>query len=128
MRQSDIEDLARQVYPIIRPVAGRRGASIAYSEVTRRLHGRWEDIDPHSIYLAAALGAISSRCLARGLPALSALVVHAGDDRRPGGGYFLEAHPGIEDPLEREIAWAKEFEAVHQATYPESFDDLEGPG
>lgn len=34
MREFDFEDLARQVYPIIRPVAGKPGATITCSEVT----------------------------------------------------------------------------------------------
>jgi len=124
MKESDYEELARQVYPIVRPVAGRPGATIAYSEVCGRLGGRWADLDPHSPFLAGALGMISRRCRDAGLPALSSLVVHAGAVRRPGAGYFAEFHPDVEGELEREIAWAREAELAHRTAYPESFDDL----
>ena len=97
-------------------MAGKPGATIAYSEVCGRLGRCWADLDPHSPYLAGALGMISRRCRAAGLPALSSLVVHAGYDRRPGAGYFAEFHPDVVGDLEREIAWARVAEAAHQAT------------
>ena len=70
--------------------------------------------------LAHALGHIVEKCRASDLPALSAVVVHKGSDARPGNGYYEAAHPDIDDPMEREVTWANEFEAVHRAKYPEA--------
>ena len=124
MRHLDIEVLARAVYPIVVPRARTRNGSIAYSEVCDHLGGRWAGLEPRSQMLAAALGEIVARCRSAGLPALSALVVHAGGDKRPGNGYFAAAHPGVDDPIMREVEWAREFQAAHAATYPASFDAL----
>jgi hypothetical protein len=119
-----IVDLARAVYLIIRPCSETPSGSISYGDVCRGLPPEWNWVTPDSEILATALGIIVERCRAAGLPALSAVVVHAGGDHRPGNGYFVVAHPGDDDPLKREIAWANEFQAVHKAKYPQTLEEL----
>jgi hypothetical protein len=121
---TEIDDLAEALYPLIVPHARRRNGSISYSDLCAGLTGRWAGLDPRSTLLAQALGAIVRRCRVAKLPALSALVVHAGSDKRPGTGYYEAAHPGIDDPMAREVAWAKEFDAAHKATYPAKYANL----
>lgn len=123
MKRDTIEDLARDVYPVIRPCAQTANGSISYTALCDRLQAGWPGIYPQSELPWRALGAIVSRCRGANLPALSALVVHA-SDKRPGNGYFEAAHPGIDEPMAREVAWGGEFLAVHSAKYPASFDEL----
>lgn len=118
---SHILDLARLLYQTIRPHS--RG-TISYSEVCSQLTGKWAGLNPDSELLAAALGVIVSNCRGVGLPALSAIVVHKDGDKMPGNGYFSAAHPGLSDLPQRQIAWANELGAVHQANYPPALDDL----
>jgi len=121
---TDIDDLAERLYPLIIPHTRRRNGSISYSDLCAALSGRWAGLDPRSMLLAQALGTIVKRCRDADLPALSALVVHASSDKRPGNGYYEAAHPGINDPMAREVAWATEFAAAHKASYPARFDQL----
>lgn len=125
MKPNDIEDLARTIYPKILPRARQRNGDIAYSELCASLEGRWAGLEPRSEMLSHALGLIVERCREADLPALSALVVRAGE-RRPGPGYYTAAHPDIDDPMKREIAWAKERGEAHRrcAEYPDTFDEL----
>jgi hypothetical protein len=118
-----ITDLAERVYAIIRP---HSTATISYSDVCARLTGRWANLEPDSPLLAEALGIVVHRCrdAEPPLPALSAVVVHKGGDKMPGNGYFAAAHPGIDDPLKRQVAWARELGEVHRTTYPPRLDDL----
>lgn len=97
---------------------------LAYSDVCNQLTGRWTNLEPDSSLLAEALGVIVARCRAAELPALSAVVVHKTGDKMPGNGYFTAAHPGIEDPLKRQVAWARELGEVKKASYPPSLDAL----
>jgi hypothetical protein len=124
MQDHEVADLARAIYPVVKKYAGPAKRSVSYSSLCEQLGGRWGGLDPRSLLLAAALGMIVTACRGAGLPALSALVVHAGSDRRPGDGYYKAAHPEIRDPLQQHVAWGKEFEAVHTAEYPDSLDDL----
>ncbi|MBU1430667.1 hypothetical protein KKF91_08945 [Myxococcota bacterium] len=39
-------------------------------------------------------------------------------------GDYHAAHPDIEDRLEREVAWGREFEGVHKAEFPQSWEAL----
>jgi hypothetical protein len=123
MSKPAITELAEQVYAIIQP---HSTGTTSYSDVCGRLTGRWVNLEPDSPLLAEALGLIVDRCRQAEppLPALSAVVVHKGGDKMPGNGYFTAAHQGIEDPLERQIAWARELADVHKATYPPHLDDL----
>jgi hypothetical protein len=117
MNKPAITGLAEQVYAIIQP---HSTGTTRYSDVCGRLTGRWANLEPDSPLLAEALGLIVHRCrdAEPPLPALSAVVVHKGGDRMPCNGYFTAAHPGIDDPLKRQIAWARELADVHKATYP----------
>ena len=125
MTKAELEDLASVVYHTVVPIVGtRRGqATITYSQVCERLGGRWAELTPHDPRLAQALGYICDRCREAGLPALSALVVSSSTGS-PGGGYYYAAHPEIGDPLEREIAWARELGRVHMAKYPAALENL----
>jgi hypothetical protein len=124
MKRDLVADLARDLYPVIRPCASQSKGRICYQDVCARLHSRWPGLEPDSVMLAAALGLIVEACRVAGLPALSAVVVHKGGDRMPGNGYFEAAHPDVDDPLLRPAAWAREFDAVHTTTYPEDLQDL----
>lgn len=121
LMKSPIVDLAAIVYKIIKPLSN---GTIPYSDLCSRLTGRWANLSPDSEMLAEALGVIVNRCRAAGMPALSAVVIHKGKDKMPGNGYFAVAHPGIDDLLKRQIAWATELGVVQQTTYPPDLDGL----
>ena len=118
---NQILDLAEHVYSIIQP---HSKGTVSYSDVCNRLTGQWVNLPPDSPLLAAALGLIVDRCHDVELPALSAVVVHKTGDKMPGNGYFIAAHPGIDDPLVRVVEWGKELALVHKAKYPAKFADL----
>lgn len=120
-----MRDLAAAIYEVVVPIVGtRRGrGTIRYGQVCERLRGRWAGLNPHGTILFGALGVMSSRCKEVGLPALSALVVTA-KDGMPGTGYYSIAHPELDDAMERVAAWGREFDAVHKAKYPPTFEDL----
>jgi len=94
--------------------------------VCGQLAGRWASLEPDSALLAEALGVIVSRCRGANpsLPALSAVVVHKTGDKMPGSGYFTAAHPGVADPILRQVTWARELVEVKKASYPPRLDDL----
>jgi hypothetical protein len=124
MNEREILALALDIYPILVPLTRTRRGSVSYQAVCQRLESKWHDLYPRSQHLFDALGFIVKQCRAKGLPALSALVVHKDGDKMPGGGYFTAAHPGVDDPLERQIMWAKEFELAHGTTYPPRLEDI----
>ncbi len=122
MEQTDIEDLASCIYPVLKNRA-RSHNPISYSALCRQLSGRWAGLSPRSHSLAASLGTIVEACRDADLPALSALVVHAGSDQRPGEGYFHAAHPNLTG-IHREVAWAAELKAMRNVKYPETLNAL----
>jgi hypothetical protein len=124
MDEKNILALARDVYPLLVPLTRTKRGKMSYTDVCERLEVGWHGLHPESQFLANALGLIVRRCRARGLPALSALVVHKNGDRMPGNGYFPAAHPEVNDPEMQRIEWAKEFELAHRADYPPRLDDL----
>ncbi len=114
MDWSAVEDLARMLYPHMVAAARSGNGRITYSELCAKLEGRWADTNPHDPYVAEALGEIAGRCLAAGLPPLSAIVV--GKERGyPGPGYFTAAHPEIEDEIEQMRAWDKDRRDARRA-------------
>ena len=68
--------------------------------------------------LANALGELVKACRAKGLPAISAMVIRY-RERIPGPGYYPVAHPAeASDTAKAMIAWGIEMEKVRTTTYP----------
>lgn len=106
--------LARSIYAILRELVPAPDAQIQYGELCARLRN---DMSPRSPALAKSLGEIVRACRARGLPALSAIVVQKGSGM-PGDGYYGEAHGGM-DLAHAMRAWSDEVAAVRATTYPD---------
>ncbi len=88
MNGTNAEDLAREIYPILVPIAMKPSKWISYTDLCERLSPRWDFVGPRSELLAEALGVIVTKCRGENLPALSAVVVRR-DSGRPGQGYLL---------------------------------------
>lgn len=116
---SDIADLAAQIYPILRTVAARPvTANISYSKLCSQLTGQWQGLHYRDLRLNSALGYLVERCRAAGLPAISSVVINYGFGY-PGNAYFIMAHPEAgNDEAQRLVAWGRECTAAHSAVYP----------
>lgn len=125
MNSAKLEDLASAIYEAIAPlVSTRRGrGTMTYAQLCERLADHWGELGPHDFWLAQALGRVTERCRANGLPTLSALVVNAGTGR-PGAGYYPAAHPGLDNPNAKEEVWLREVELVLKTVYPTAWSDL----
>lgn len=120
--RADIIDLADMLWPILVKVAARpitaRNANISYSDLVGQLTGRWQGLHHRHPLLNSALGYLVARCRAAGLPAISSVVVNYAK-KHPGNAYFLVAHAEAgDDPVLRQVAWAKECTAAHATKYP----------
>ena len=118
--------LANLIYQKLRrrvPRAVPYDALITYSSLVTAL-GKLpppnDGLTPYDERLFDALGEITKACRARGLPTLTGLVVTA-SDRKPGRGYYPEAHPGVgKDPVKQLAAWEMELALANQTMYPPS--------
>ena len=121
--------LAREIYPVLRPRVPAVNPRISYTELVGALpvlgppNENPQVRDPR---LDRAIGELCRACRRRGLPAISAIVVHHTEarDGMSGPGYYPEAHPEVGNDRERQqIAWHAEYEAARNTTYPENLDE-----
>lgn len=115
-----LSELAREIYIVLRQRVPARKPEITYRELVEALPplGKpFEDVHWRDPRLDQALADTVHACRARGLPALSAIVVNS-ETGRPGRRYYGEAHPGVVGDIEQEVAWARELEQVKTTTYP----------
>ena len=113
-----LSDLAVAIYDVLRARVPAKRPELAYSELVERLPAPFNKVEPDSATLANALGELVRACRAKGLPAISAMVVRH-RDRVPGPGYYPAAHPDeAKDMAKAMIAWAVEVEKVRSTTYP----------
>jgi hypothetical protein len=106
------------VYEVLRVRVPARRPEFSYTELVERLPAPYNTLDPDSELLAKALGELVTGCRAKGLPAISAMVVRF-RERIPGPGYYPMAHPDeADDPAKAMIAWGIELEKVRSTTYP----------
>jgi hypothetical protein len=114
--------LALEIYNAIRSRCPATEPRITYRDLVEALPPLprpYENLHWRDPRLDEALGELVSACHARGLPAISAIVVN-GETRAPGNRYYEVAHAGITDALQREIAWGHEYDRAKATTYPAS--------
>lgn len=114
--------LALAIYYILQNLVPHAGTKITYSELVGDLGPMPppnEELHYRDSRLDEAIGELVAACRARGLPAISALVIRE-VERNPGAGYYSTAHPAewAKDRMLAEVAWAKERELARQTSYP----------
>ena len=113
-----LSPLAASIYQVLRNRVPSVKPELAYTELVESLPNPFNTVGPDSEMLAAALGELVTRCRAKGLPAISAMVVRY-RERVPGPGYYKMAHPDVaHDPAKAAIAWGHELEKVRVTSYP----------
>lgn len=104
---------AEAAVPVLQKVASEYGGYIYYQQFADKLFEETGVTTTQSLYywIGKPLGVVLDHCTDNGLPALSALVVHA-HDGRVGKGFntFLRRNkrPEVEDPLQLEWVAAEE--------------------
>ena len=97
-----------------------------YGDLSREYqqsHGTW--FEPHGTW-DGPLGDINRRLAKKRLPALSALVVLAHENREPGGGFWgcaPNVPPRPKSDIERLTVWSKIVTAVHAMKWPSALPD-----
>ncbi len=114
--------LAIAIFSVLRTRVPTLGdPRISYSDLVDQLPADFNELNvrdqDNRDELSSALGEIVSACRARGLPALSAIVVSHGS-RVPGEGYYAEAYADENSREEKIALWGREFEAVRLQSYP----------
>lgn len=113
--------LASAIYAVLRPRLPGAAPQISYDDLVHRLPALGPPnagLQARDVRLDVALGELVTACRAKGLPAISAIVVRQ-DTQMPGEGYYGAAHPTTaHDTALRAIDWGNEFNAARAATYP----------
>lgn len=101
-----------EMYRILERIASQQ-KTISYGDLSGAL--RTISIGPHESSMAAMLGEISEQEDACGRGMLSAVVIHKGDDSRPGQGFFKYAAQLGRDISDPDSMWVAELKRVHDA-------------
>jgi hypothetical protein len=106
------EEAVREIRKILEKVAADQG-TVAYSEVVSRVKPLHLERD--SPLFAQMLDEISRQSDSEGRGMLSAVVVHKGDDRRPGDGFFKLGRELGRGTSDRIVFHAEELQRVHDS-------------
>lgn len=106
------EEAVQEIRGILKRVASLR-QTIPYSEVVSQV--RAVHLERDSPLFAQMLDEISRQSNAEGRGMLSAVVVHKGDDRRPGDGFFKLGSELGRDTSDRIAFYAAELQRVHDS-------------
>jgi molybdopterin synthase catalytic subunit len=106
------EEAVGEIRAILEKVASDRG-TVAYSEVVSQVKALHLERD--SPLFAQMLDEISRQSNSEGRGMLSAVVVHKGDDRRPGDGFFKLSRELGRDTSDPIVFHAVELQRVHDS-------------